>query len=491
MAGKAEPAYCMGQHTLSVPMALFAQNRQRLVSKLRENKEIPSGSIVVLQGGDSNQRYCSDVEFAPFRQESYFQWLFGVTEPGFYGAVEVDTGKMILFPPKLHESYTVWMGKINGLDHFKAKYQANDVAWVEDIASVLKERKPSKLLLLHGLNSDSGTYCKEAAFDGIGDFAVNNEILHPIIAELRVFKTDMELDVLRFANRISSEAHMEVMRKIKPGMYEYQGESIFQQYCYSNGGMRHMGYTCICGTGHNGSILHYGHAAAPNDKRIQDGDMCLFDMGGEYYCYTSDITCSFPANGKFTPDQVTIYNAVLRSNRAVMKAIKPGVSWPDMHRLSERVLLEELKEAGLLKGDVDAMMKAHMGAIFMPHGLGHFLGLDVHDVHGYPQGLERIDEPGIRNLRTARSLDDRMVITIEPGCYFIEPLLNSAFSNPEQNCFLVEEVINRFRGFGGVRIEDDIAVTSTGCELLTCVPRSVEEIEALMAGQEVKVNTQF
>lgn len=208
--------------------------------------------------------------------------------------------------------------------------------------------------------------------------------------------------------------------------------------------------------------------------------MCLFDMGSEYYCYTSDITCSFPANGKFTNKQKGIYEAVYKSSRAVMKAVKPGVSWVDMHLLADRVQLEALKELGLVKGDIDEMMKVRLGAVFMPHGLGHFLGIDTHDVGGYPQGCERIDKPGLRSLRTVRTLENRMVLTIEPGIYFIDVLLDAALNNPEQSKFLVRELVDQYRGFGGVRIEDDIAITEDGMELLTCVPRTVEEIEAIM-----------
>ncbi|KAK2919754.1 hypothetical protein Q8A73_001958 [Channa argus] len=181
--------------------------------------------------------------------------------------------------------------------------------------------------------------------------------------------------------------------------------------------------------GHNSSVLHYGHAGAPNDKTIMDGDMCLFDMGGEYYCYTSDITCSFPANGKFTPDQRAVYEAVLKSSRAVMAAIKPGVKWSDMHRLADRVHLEELVKIGILRGSVEDMMKVHLGSVFMPHGLGHLLGIDVHDVGGYPEGVERIDEPGLRSLRMGRLVQERMFLTVEPGIYFINHLLDQALAN--------------------------------------------------------------
>ncbi|PNF40651.1 Xaa-Pro dipeptidase [Cryptotermes secundus] len=299
--------------------------------------------------------------------------------------------------------------------------------------------------------------------------------------QFRVIKSDLELKVLRYVNKISSDAHIHVMRTVRAGMMEYQAEATFLNYVYLVGGCRHVAYTCICTSGDNGSILHYGHAGAPNDRCINDGDMCLFDMGASYCGYTSDITCSFPVSGKFTKDQAVIYNAVLKANMAVMNAAKPGVSWVDMHTLANRVLLAELRDAGLLQGDVDEMMKAGLGAIFQPHGLGHFMGLDTHDVGGYLEGTpSRPTEPGLNRLRTARVLEKGMVITIEPGCYFSDVLLDKALANPEQAKFMVPEEIERFRNFGGVRIEDDVIITEDGVENMTKVPRTIEEIEAVM-----------
>lgn len=480
---KCTGAYNLGFHTHSVPLALHDLNRKRLIQRLKD-KKVDEKAVVLLEGGKSSdfQRYSSDVCHVPFRQESYFHWMFGVLEPDFYGALDVETGKSVLFIPRLPESYLVWSGKIHPPEHFKSKYGVDEVHYVDEMISVFKCLSPSVILTLYGLNTDSGLYTREACFKGMNGFKVNNTILHPEITECRVIKTDLEMDVMRYANRISSDAHKKVMTTVKPGIYEYQAESIFLQYCYCHGGMRHVSYTCICASGENASVLHYGHAAEPNSRQINDGDMCLFDMGGEYYCYVSDITCAFPANGKFTAQQKFIYEAVLAANRAVMKASKPGVSWVDMHRLSERVLLECLKAGGLVVGDVDEMMSAHLGATFMPHGLGHLMGLDVHDVGGYPKGVERIDEPGIKCLRTARILEAGMVLTIEPGCYFIDMLLDAAFSDTNLSRFLVREKIEPFRGFGGVRIEDNVLITETGVELLTCVPRTVAEIEAYMAG---------
>uniref|UniRef100_A0A8D2KUS5 Xaa-Pro dipeptidase n=1 Tax=Varanus komodoensis TaxID=61221 RepID=A0A8D2KUS5_VARKO len=479
-----KPYFWLGKETLRVAAELFALNRTRLCDRLRANKDVPEKSIVLLQGGEQTNRYCTDTGII-FRQESYFHWTFGVTEADCYGAVEVDSGHAILFIPRLPESYATWMGKIHPPEHFKQKYAVHEVRFTDEVSSLAY----SAFLFQRGVNTDSGSVTREASFDGISQFTVNNTILHPEIAECRVIKTDMELEVLRYTNKISSEAHKEVMKAIRPGMKEYELESLFEHYCYTRGGMRHTSYTCICGSGHNSSVLHYGHAGAPNEKTIEDGDMCLFDMGGEYYCYGSDITCSFPANGRFSPDQRAIYEAVLKSSRAVLSAVKPGVSWPAMHRLADRVHLEELTKIGILQGNVDDMVEVHMGALFMPHGLGHFLGIDVHDVGGYPEGVERIDLPGLRSLRTARDLVQGMVLTVEPGIYFIDHLLDEALANPAQACFINNEVLARFRGFGGVRIEDDIVVTANGMELLTCVPRTVEEIETFMAENQASTKS--
>jgi len=472
--------FSMGDHTLFVPNALFAENRRRLCQRLRKNTNVPQNAFILLQGGESVSLYDTDVEYV-FRQEPYFQWMFGVKEPHFYGVVEVATAKALLFMPRLPEGFAVWMGRLHSTDDVKKMYSVDEVHYVEDIVSVLKECNPSVLLALNGVNTDSSLTVREAAFDGISQFTVNNKLLHPEIAECRMIKSDLELEVLRYVTKISSDAHIHVMRTVHAGMMEYQAEATFLNYVYLVGGCRHVGYTCICSSGDNGSILHYGHAGAPNNKRINDGDMCSFDMGASYCGYTSDITCSYPVNGKFTKDQAVIYNAVLNANRAVMNAAKPGVSWVDMHKLANHVLLSNLRDAGLLRGDVDEMMKAGLGAVFQPHGLGHLLGLDVHDVGGYLEGTpSRPTEPGLNRLRTARVLVKGMVLTIEPGCYFSDVLLDKALANPEQAKFMVPEVIERFRNFGGVRIEDDVIVTEDGVENMTKVPRTIEEIEAVM-----------
>lgn len=467
-----------------MPMRLFATNRANLLKRLRAVSELPKAAIVVLEGGKTQTRHCTDHEDL-FRQESYFHWCFGVTEPDFYGAIEVDTGSSILFAPRLPEEYGVWMGKIQPLAFFKNKYEVDQVYYTDQIAEVLKSKSPGALLTLYGLNSDSGNYSKEAQFPGREEFKINNSILHHQISESRVYKSEDEVEVIRYANRISSEAHKEVMKNIKPGAFEFEMESIFHDYCYRVGGMRHMSYTCICASGDNSSVLHYGHAAAPNEKKIGVSELCLFDMGAEYYCYASDITCTFPSDGKFTPRQKVVYEAALRANRAVLDAIQPGVTWVEMHLLADKVILEDLVKAGILVGDINEMLEHRISAIFFPHGLGHFLGIDTHDVGGYPEGVTRVQKPGLKSLRTARTLESGMVLTVEPGVYFIDFLLDKALADPVASKYIVKEELEKYRGIGGVRIEDNIFVNEYGAELLTDVPRSVEEIEKFMSENNV------
>ncbi|XP_076182460.1 dipeptidase C isoform X2 [Ptiloglossa arizonensis] len=460
-------------HTLKVPMSLFQDNRKRLVTRVKTKTEIPSkGSFIILKGGIDIPFNDTDICW-PFRQESFFQWCFGVEEPGCYGAIDLSTGTSILFVPQLSSEYAIWEGKLRTLEEFKKKYAVDESYYTNEITEVLKTKQASLLLTLSGRNSDSGLQTQEADFDGINKFKVDNKVLYPEICECRVIKSPQEIKVLEYVIKISSDAHKSVMHLVKPGLAEFQAEAAFMHYVYFTGGCRHVSYTCICGSGSNASILHYGHAGEPNNKVIKDGDMCLFDMGGNYCGYAADITCTFPANGKFTADQKMIYNGVLAARNAVMNAAKPNVAWTDMHLLANKTMLASLKEGGLLKGDVDDMIKAGLNEVFQPHGLGHLMGLDVHDVGGYlPGHPERSAAPGLRKLRTSRILQSGMVLTIEPGCYFIDYLLDAALSNPDQAKFIVAEELKRFRDWGGIRIEDDVLITETGVRNLTDVPRT-------------------
>ncbi|KAK1667462.1 hypothetical protein QYE76_055621 [Lolium multiflorum] len=277
-------------------MELHAHNRERLVAALRAHLSTsgrPLRGFVLLQGGEEQTRHCTDYEEL-FRQESYFAYLFGVREPGFYGAVDIASGQSVLFAPRLKADYAVWMGEIKPLSYFKDRYKVDMVFYVDEIEQFFSEHEKPLLFLLYGKSTNSGNYSKPASFQGIDKFDTDLNTLHPVVTECRVTKSDMELALIQYANDVSSEAHVEVMRRAKPGMKEYQLESTFLHHAYMYGACRHCSYTCICATGENSSILHYGHSAAPNDSTLKDGDMALMDMGAEYGFYGSDITCSYP-----------------------------------------------------------------------------------------------------------------------------------------------------------------------------------------------------
>lgn len=488
-----EPQFSLGLDTYRVPMALHELNRARLVQSMLEKLggDDDATGVILLEGGKQLTRYDTDHE-PIFRQESYFQWAFGVREADCFGAISLPSGDAAIFVPRYDLTHEIFCGKSPQLDEIKQRYGVEKVLPIDNMAEFISSEltaggDDARLHLLRGLNTDSGNMAIPASFDGISDHSSRRsfDTLFPCIVDCRVYKTLAEVELMKYTHWVSSMAHVEVMRNARPGMMEYQLESLFQHHTYTHGGSRHMSYTCICACGPNPAIMHYGHAGRPNNRLLEDGDIALLDMGAEYHCYASDVTCSFPINGRFSDDQLLIYEAVLAAQVAVISKMRPGVSWPDMHRTAEMTILQHLQKGGILKanGSIDDMIDADLGATFMPVGLGHLIGLDTHDVGGYAEGTpSRSERPGLSKLRTARTLAEGMVLTVEPGCYFIDTLMDMALSNPDKKKFVNVERFEEFRGFGGVRLEDGLLVTKDGCENLTLCPRAVSEVLDVMNG---------
>jgi len=278
-----------------------------------------------------------------------------------------------------------------------------------------------------------------------GEFAALDHLLH----DMRLYKSDDELNIMRRSSEIAAQAHVRAMKVCKPGMMEYQLEAEFLHEFMLNGA-RAPAYSTIVGGGANGCILHY----VDNDQPLKDGDLVLIDAGAELDFYASDITRTFPVSGTFSEPQRLLYQLVLDSQYAAIEQVKPGNHWNDPHTAAVQVLTEGLVELGLLEGDVETLIKEEGYKKFYMHRTGHWLGMDVHDVGEYKVGDEW------------RVLETGMVMTIEPGLY-IAP-----------DC---EEVDAKWRGIG-IRIEDDVIVTETGYEVMTAgVPKEVSEIEDLMA----------
>lgn len=251
------PFFSMGLSTFQVPKEMFSENRNKLLQNLR--KELPNHDCMVyLEGGKAVTRYDSDHE-PIFRQESYFHYLFGVKEPEFCGAINIKTGESYLFCPKLPQDYATIMGHIATCEEIKNEYLVDHVKYTSDAEQELVSfcKGGGQILLMRGVNSDSGNEYKPPSFESKG-IVCDEKILFPILAECRVQKSQKELDLIRYCTEITSLGHVWTMQKMKPGMMEYQGESLFRHFIYFNYGSRHVGYTSICGCGPNAAILHYG-----------------------------------------------------------------------------------------------------------------------------------------------------------------------------------------------------------------------------------------
>lgn len=440
-------------------------HREKLLSLFEENQD----GVIYVKGADIMYRYGTDFEF-PFRQESNFWYLTGVNEPEYHAVMDIKSGEYHLFAPKRDEHFAVWHGKIKSDDQIQNQYQPDHLHRENDLLSVLKNLKPS---LIYCLDEEQAEFIEDLN----RDFTVETETLQDAITYCRCIKTDYELDLMREAGRVNNIAHREMMKALKPGMYEYEAKAVFD-YHQAKHGLLQPAYTGIHAGGSNSAILHY----VENNQKINDGDLYLIDAGYECEGYASDVTRTYPANGRFSGDQAAVYQVVLNALNRSIELIKPGVKMEDLHLAASRVILQGLKDIGIVKGDLEEMMEHNIFALFFPHGLGHFLGLDTHDVGGYPKGVERIDRPGIRFLRVRRELMPGMVITVEPGIYFIPALLKPALENAEQAAYLNEAKIKSLMNFGGIRIEDNLIITEDGYENMTDVPKEIKEIEEIMKG---------
>lgn len=395
----------------------------------------------------------------PYRQNSDFYYLTGFEEPEAIAvlAPKHPDGEFILFNRPRHREKEIWEGPRAGQEGARKIYGAQQAFSIETFAEKLPDllvgRKEVYCLL--GVNKEFDDLLFTAANKMRG--RVRSGISYPIalidlgdlVHEMRLFKSPSEIKLMRRAAEIAAAGHIRAMKACKPGMNEYQLEAELL-YEFQRRGARHPAYTSIVGSGENSCVLHYNR----NNQIIQDGSLVLVDAGAEYQNYASDITRTFPANGKFTPEQRAIYDIVLAAQVAVIELIKPGLPWEKMHETAVKVLTQGLIQVGLLRGKLKELLAKQAYLPFFMHRTGHWLGLDVHDVGHYAiQGKWRKLQPG-------------MVLTVEPGIYISANLKN---------------VPVRWHKLG-VRIEDDVLVTTKGYEVLSkSAPKTVAEIEALMA----------
>ncbi|QEW05195.1 Xaa-Pro aminopeptidase [Nitrincola iocasae] len=436
---------------MKISIDQFSQRRKQLLQQLPEN------SIALIPAASMKVRN-RDAEYA-FRQDSDFYYLTGFNEPDALlvlipGAAE---GESILFCPPRDAAMEIWTGYRAGPEGCINDFGLDQAFNLDQLDEQMPTLINAKAVLCYAQGSHAGLDVKVThwlnrlrAKIRLG-FSLPEQtlLLDKYLHELRLFKSEAELQVMQQAAELSAQAHCRAMQLCQPGMMEYQLEAIIQQHC-AMAGARFQAYSPIVGGGVNACILHY----IDNDAELKDGDLVLIDAGCELDNYASDITRTFPVNGHFSEAQKALYQLVLDTQEACIDAIRPGRPWGDIHDLSVRLLTQGLLQLGLLQGDLDDLIKSEAYKPFYMHRIGHWLGMDVHDVGRYKDatGAWRPLQPG-------------MVMTVEPGLYIA----------PDN-----QQVDPCWRGIG-IRIEDDVVVTETGCQVLTAgVPKSIAEIEALM-----------
>ncbi|NEV63050.1 Xaa-Pro aminopeptidase [Thiorhodococcus minor] len=419
-------------------------------------KQIGPDSLAILPAAREAIRN-RDVHY-PFRQDSDFGYLTGFMEPDAFAVVVPGRkeGEFVLFCRPRDEEREQWDGSRLGVEGAIAQLGADEAYPLSDLDEVLPTLIDGRDRLYFPIGADPGLDAKvmgwvnqvraraRAGARAPDTFVVIDSLLH----EQRLRKSKAEARVMRRAARISAEAHCRLMQLCRPGMHEYDLEAELEHACAVRGA-RHLAYPSIVGGGKNACVLHYTENAA----RLEDGDLVLIDAGCELDGYASDITRTFPVNGRFTPPQRALYDLVLKAQLAAIKKARPGARWNEPHEAAVRVLTKGLVALGVLDGKVGKLIKDEAYKPYYMHRTGHWLGMDVHDVGAYKRhGDWRVLEPG-------------MVLTIEPGLY-----MPSTDAVPEA-----------YRGMG-IRIEDDVLITDDGHEILSAgVPKDPSAIEALMA----------
>ncbi len=434
-----------------ISMNEYAKRRKALM------KQVGNNGIIILFAAKECIRNAD--AYYHYRQDSDFYYLTGFDEPE---AVMVlapgrKEGDYILFNRVRDRLRETWDGPRAGQEGAVKKFLADQSFPIHELEEKLPELLVGRDTIHFPLGSDAEN--DEVVLNAVNEIraAIRGgaispqkfQDISPTIHEMRLIKSKDEISIMRRAAQISAHAHIRAMRACRPGMHEYQLEAELTHEFVRNGA-RFPAYSSIVGSGKNSCVLHY----ITNDKKIEKDDIVLIDAGCEYHNYASDITRTFPAKGKFSQEQRAIYDLVLKAQLAAIKVIKPGALWTAPQEVIVKILTQGLIDLGILKGKLADLIKNEAYLPFYMHRSGHYLGLDVHD-----RGRYRVDNKW-------RKLEPGMVLTVEPGLYIAED---------------IKGVHKRWHNIG-VRIEDDVLVTSKGYEVLSNhVPKQADEIEAIMA----------
>jgi Xaa-Pro aminopeptidase len=419
-----------------------------------------------------------------FRQDSNFLYFFGIDVAGLFGVIDLDENCDILFAEETSVEDTVWTGPVPGIADLQALCGASkglDKALLpEYIRKAIKSGR--KIHFLKPYRCENALLLSELT--GIHHSQLAEKVsmeLVKAIAKLRLIKSAEEIAEMEKASAAAYQMHTGAMKIARPGILEREVASFVEGTALLAGGP--VSFPVICSV--RGEVLHNHY----HGNVMLDGQMLLVDAGAETdKHYASDITRTFPVNGKFTAQQKAIYEIVLKANTTAIENIKPNVPYRDIHLQAATVIASGLKDLGLLKGDVNEIVAAGAQGFFFVHGIGHQLGLDVHDLEGlgednfaYDDEIKRSSQFGTAYLRFGRRLEPGMVLTVEPGIYFIPELFKLWKNENKFAEFINYTETEKWLGFGGIRIEDNVLVTNNGHRLMgQPIPKTVADIEALM-----------
>ncbi|KAL3235538.1 aminopeptidase P family protein RNJ42_02314 [Nakaseomyces bracarensis] len=450
---------------------------------LEKRGDLKSEDAAVFIAGEEVEgwKYCDTDR--DFRQNRYFYYLSGCDIPGSALLYNFKKDKLCLFLPNIDWDDVIWSGMPQSLEEVAKMCDVDEVFHMKQLDEVLNEQLEdisNFKIFTTDLDNVHNDKLKSNLIPGDKDFFF-------ALDEARLIKDWYELEVLRNAARITDKCHLAVMSALPIELNEIQIEAEFSYHALRQGA-RSLGYDPICCSGPACGTLHY----IKNSEDLAGKSSILIDAGAEWKQYTSDVTRCFPINGKFTKEHRAIYEAVLDMQSQAMEQIKPGASWDDLHILTHKVLIKHLLKLGVFKKEFseEEIFERRVTCAFYPHGLGHVMGLDVHDTAGRPNYED--PDPYFKFLRLRRKLEKNMVITNEPGCYFNEFLIEEFLKKfPERVEVVDQEVLKKYMYVGGVRIEDDIIVTETGYENMTGITSDPDEIEKIVSQGLAKKRSEF
>ena len=457
------------------------------IRRRNELKKLVKEGIIILFGNNESPANFPNNGYYPFRQDSSFLYYFGLQRDGLVGIIDIDNDKDILVGNDIDIEDIVWYGSVESMTEMMQRCGAQETLPMKALKTICNEAlgKHRKIHFLPPYRHD----IKIQVFDLLGVHpiqqkeAASMELIKAVV-KMRSVKEQQEIEELERAAVIGYKMHTTAMRLTKPGVTEKFVSGQVDGIAHSYGAM--VSFPTIY-TQH-GEILH----GAPSMNKLEEGRLVLCDAGGETLNnYCSDNTRTMPVNGKFTQRQLEIYSIVEACHDYTLEFAKPGVKYADVHFAVCRLMFDRLKELGLAKGNTEEAVRAGAHAMFLPHGLGHMMGMDVHDMENLDQinvGFDEETRPNLEQfgtncLRMGRRLEEGFVVTDEPGIYFIPALIDEWKAKKHCAEYLNFDKLETYKDFGGIRIEDDVLITKDGCRFIgkDRIPYHPKDVEAFMA----------